>query len=70
MSNERKPVPLVQVYSDPSAVGEAMTVGMLRASLEGRADDQLVVIDTGHGRDEYLPVYAVADDETKAVLEL
>lgn len=57
-------------YSDPGDLRASMRVGTLRARLEGRADDQIVVLDTGNGRDRFLPIYAVADDDARVVMEL
>jgi hypothetical protein len=58
----------VYLFADPKA--PAINVGVLRAALEGRHDNEHVVIATGDGRTPYLPVRAVANSKDKAVLEV
>jgi hypothetical protein len=64
------------VYSDPEVAGPGLTMGELYDVLRGRLSSeaydpsQLVVVDTGNGRDRHLLVYGISDSTDRVVLEL
>jgi hypothetical protein len=59
-------IPIV-VAAEPHG---GMTVGDLKKSLEGRNDNEALVVATGYRHKQFVPVYGISDDRGWLVMEL
>lgn len=60
----------IKVFTEPHDIDDCLTVGRLRKVLDQYDDDHYVAVDTGNAQYRFIPVYSVADNSDRLVLEL